>query len=580
MPTPPTDDEFRLIADSAPVPMWVTGPDRVRTFVNTAYVAFVGGGYDHARLLDWRTIIHPDDIDRIIAESIVGEASLRRFTMEGRFRSADGSWRYLQSTSQPRWDAAGRHIGFIGVAHDVTEARLGSAGLAEREAQLQAFVTQTTAGLGQVDVHGRFTLVNDRFCEITGRSREELLTTTMQAITHPDDLDRNLPLFDRAVREGAPYTHEKRYIRPDGSVVWVNNSVAVLRQPDGTPYGIVAVTLDVTERRAAEAALRRSEQSLRLAIEGAGMAAWEFELSTRRGTWSANRFDLLGLPRSVDGDGTVDAWLDRVHEDDRSLAADALAACVEHGEPYTIVYRIRRADTGEERWLQSHGSRIDDPDGSPGRFVGISFDVTDARESQRRQQLLIDELDHRVKNTLAIIQGIAQQTFKAEADPAVARDAFEGRLRALSTTHNVLTAKHWGDVSLAKLVRDALAPHGSAAAIAIDGPDLSIAPRTAVSLSLGLHELATNAVKYGALSTPDGRVSVRWSIADPSAPRLHLEWRESGGPDVHAPERRGFGTRMIERGLTAELGGEVRIDFAPDGLICTIDAPLPGRALA
>lgn len=573
---PATNDEFRLIADSAPVPMWVTGLDRRRTFVNKAYVAFVGGGYEHARTLDWRAIIHPDDVDRIVAESIAGEASLNSFTLEGRFRGGDGEWHHLQSISQPRWDGDGRHIGFIGVAHDVTEARIAAAEAGEREAQLQAFVSQTTAGLGQVDLDGRFTMVNDRFCEITGRSRDELMTLTMQAITHPDDLAGNMPLFDHAVRSGTPYTYEKRYIRPDGTIVWVNNSVAVIRRSDGAPYGVLSVTLDVTERREAEAALRRSEESLRLAIEGAGMAAWEFDLSRRRGSWSANRFDLLGIPRSDDGQGSVDEWLDRIHPDDRDMASDALARCVDDGAPYTIVYRIRRADTGEQRWLQSHGSRVDHADGRPSRFVGVSFDVTDARGAQGRQQLLIDELNHRVKNTLAIIQGIAQQTFKAGVDPLAARAVFDGRLRALSSTHDLLTMRHWGNVSLHKLVEDAMSAHAAAGAFAMAGIDLTVPPRTAVSLSLAIHELATNAVKYGALSAPGGRVDVRWSVVPGTEPRLALEWIESGGPAVVVPERRGFGTRMIERGLSAELGGAVKIGFEPGGVRCTVDAPLPG----
>ena len=296
---PVGEDEFRLIADSAPVAVWVTRLDRKRSFVNRAYVEFLNVSYDEALEFDWRAIIHPDDAARLLQDSIAGEASLKTFELEGRYRRADGVWRWLHSTSQPRLDAQGRHIGFIGVAHDVTEAKEAELSLREREAQLSAFISQATAGFGQVDLDGRFTLVNDRFCEIAGWSREELIGRSMQSITHPDDLPRNLRMFERAVADGTPYAHEKRYVRKDGGIVWVNNSVSVIRRPTGEPFGVLAIALDVTQRRQAEEALRKGEETLRLAIEGAGMAAWELDLDTSEGEWSPNRFDLLGMARRL-----------------------------------------------------------------------------------------------------------------------------------------------------------------------------------------------------------------------------------------------------------------------------------------
>ena len=704
-PLPVGEDEFRMIADSAPVAVWVTRLDRTRSFVNRAYVEFLGVSYDEALRFDWRQIIHPDDAAQILQQSIAGEASLETFDLEGRYRNHKGEWRWLHSTSSPRRDAQGRHIGFIGVAHDVTEAKEAELSLREREAQLSAFISQSTAGFGQVDMEGRFTLVNDRFCEIAGWSRDELMRMRMLDITHPDDRDTNAPLFERAVREGTPYAHEKRYIRKDGSIVWVNNSVSVIRRPDGEPFGVLAVTLDVTRRRAAEARLRKSEESLRLATESAGMASWELDLETMEGEWSPNRFDLLGMERRADGRAGFDEWLDRVHPEDRGMVRSAAQRCFRTGKPYTIEYRVVRADNGEERWLQSHGSRIDYEDRRPSRFVGVSFDITDRkraeaelRESEARfrtifeqandflitttldqkitsvnpaviealgyseeeligasigdfmdpdqlaialeafdqkmreggstrltiavrardgrpliweinsqlttdaegkptalhaigrdmteakraethLRLLVDELNHRVKNMLAIVQGVAQQSFKTGADPAAARAAFEGRLAALSEAHNLLTREHWGAVSMAQIIGDAVAPHGDAARFELDGPDLPILPKTAITLALAIHELATNAVKHGALSRPEGRVTIRWArVKNDHAARLSLVWEERGGPRVEVPARRGFGTRMIERGLAAEFGGTVKIDFRPEGLVCTVEAPLPEGA--
>jgi two-component sensor histidine kinase len=215
------------------------------------------------------------------------------------------------------------------------------------------------------------------------------------------------------------------------------------------------------------------------------------------------------------------------------------------------------------------------------KVVGTIIEVRDIsaeKKAERHQRLLIHELNHRVKNTLAIVQSIAAQTFRGE-DSAGQKRAFEARLAALSGAHNVLTEQSWEAASMVELVRQA-AGSGCGAdpeRVEVSGPDLRLEPRTAVSLAMALHELCTNAMKYGALSVPGGRVSVRWAIEEQGGgKRLLLDWQESGGPPVSAPSERGFGTRMIERALAAELGGTARIEFAPGGVVCRVDAPLPG----
>jgi len=338
----------------------------------------------------------------------------------------------------------GAVLGVAAVVRDVRALKQRERAIREREAHLSAFFRQSAAGMSEADTSGRFIRVNDRFCAITGRSREELLGMRMHDITHPDDLVANTPLFQRTIDQGESFEIEKRYVRPDGSIVWVHNSVTALRDEAGRALSTTCITIDITDRKRAE----------------------------------------------------------------------------EH------------------------------------------------------QRLLINELNHRVKNTLAIVQGIAQQTFKGEAASTGARGAFEGRLAALSQAHNVLTEQNWESACLREIVEGTAAPYRRER-FEIDGPDLRLPPKTSVSLALALHELSTNAVKYGALSTPTGRIHISWRDGDG---RLKLVWREAGGPPVSPPERRGFGTRMIERGLASELGGDVRIDFAPDGLVCAVDAPLPRMA--
>lgn len=573
---PVGEDEFRLIADSAPVAVWVTRLDRTRSFVNRAYVEFLGVSYEEALRFDWRQIIHPDDAARILADSIAGEARLETFELEGRYRRADGQWRWLHSTSSPRRDAQGKHIGFIGVAHDVTEAKEAELALREREAQLSAFINQATAGFGQVDLEGRFTLVNDRFCEIAGWSREELTGKRMQDITHPDDLAANLPLFERAVREGTSYTHEKRYIRKDGGIVWVNNSVSVIRRPDGEPFGVLAVALDVTGRRRAEEELRASEARYRTIFEQAN----DFLVTTTIEQQITSVNPAVSAALGYTADEMVGRHVrDFIDPDQYEITRAAVQQKLIEGGTTRFTLKVRAKDGRERIWEINSWLSLDEQ-GQPQGLHAIGRDMTEAKRSETHLRLLIDELNHRVKNMLAIVQGIAQQSFKGQVDPAAARRAFEGRLAALSNAHNLLTREHWGAVSMTQIISDAVAPHGGDAGLfELEGPDMAIQPKTAISLALAIHELATNAVKHGALSRPEGRVRIRWGHSEANGvPRFSLVWEESGGPEVQAPTRRGFGTRMIERGLASELGGTVKIDFRREGLVCAVDAPLPESA--
>ena len=216
-------------------------------------------------------------------------------------------------------------------------------------------------------------------------------------------------------------------------------------------------------------------------------------------------------------------------------------------------------------------------------FRDAQREIEQRKRAEDHQRLLIAELNHRVKNTLAIVQSVAQQTFRESAEMEEARRAFEGRLAALSSAHNVITRRSWEHALLTEIVEGALAPFhlpGDGRAVVI-GEDMRIEPKTAVSLAMAFHELALNAVKYGAWSNETGRVAVEWHVAeDAEGPRLRLIWREEGGPPVSPPRRTGFGSRMVERALAAELGGSAGMVFDRAGMRCEIDGPLPSAPQA
>ncbi len=260
-----------------------------------------------------------------------------------------------------------------------------------------------------------------------------------------------------------------------------------------------------------------------------------------------------------------------------------------HGEHDGYLARYR--ETGERRIIgigrEVSGLRSDGTtfplelsiaewnDGDKRFFTGVMRDVTDRRRAEELQRLMINELNHRVKNTLATVQSVAGQTLRNAADLGDARDALTTRLLALARGHDILTRESWDGAELADIVASVVAAHGETERFSVEGPPVRLAPKATLALSMALHELMTNAAKYGSLSNENGQVRLVWrrSKAD-AGERLRMTWEEIHGPPVSPPTRQGFGTRLITGGLARELGGEVRLDYPPNGVICEIDAEL------
>lgn len=240
---------------------------------------------------------------------------------------------------------------------------------------------------------------------------------------------------------------------------------------------------------------------------------------------------------------------------------------------------VRQRKDGQHIHISLTVSPIKD---AQGRIVGaskIARDITERKRADQQRALLVNELNHRVKNTLATVQSLAMQTLRGAENNELARAMFESRLAALSRAHDLLTNENWEGAGLRDVVERALAPFRpeESGRIAVGGPHVRLTPKQALALSIAIHELATNAVKYGALSNQSGKVAVQWSVAAaPDGGALELTWTESGGPDVAPPARVGFGSRLIQRGLALELGGEARIEYRPAGVVAVITTSLEG----
>jgi PAS domain S-box-containing protein len=468
----------------------------------------------------------------------------------------------------------------IGLARDLTERKRREAALRESEAHFAAIFHQSAAGLSEVDLTGRFLRVNDRFCEISGYTREELLSgRRMQDITHPDDLPENIRLFQHAIESGEPFEIEKRYIRPDGSEVWVSNTVTLIHDAAGRPQTIASVSIDLTARREAEAALRQSESQLRLALDAGRMAVWENDTRTNSVRTSPELNRLLGFPE--DASPTIEEIRARYAPGAQDRLRAAAAAALERGENYAEEELEIIWPDGSRHWLLLRADMEVTPGAEGAVYIkatGVAFDITERKQWEERQRLLINELNHRVKNTLATVQSIALQSIR-HTSTATGPDvtAFQDRLFALARAHDILTRDNWEGAELRDIVGEVIEPYcrQSSGRCHIDGPRVRLTPSMALALSMAVHELATNAAKYGALSVPEGQVSISWSVM-PGRPRqLTLCWQERGGPPVALPERRGFGTRLIERSLAQELAGDVSLAYIPTGVVCTVKAPLP-----
>lgn len=461
---------------------------------------------------------------------------------------------------------------------DITDRVLAEARLRESEARFRNMADHAPVMMWVTDASGHCTYLNKAWYDFTGQAAVEAEGFGWLDATHPDDRPYADEVFREANERQAPFRVEYRLRRADGTYRWAIDAAAPRFDADGAFLGYVGSVIDIDERREAEQRLRDSEERLRLATEAADVGFWDVDLVNDLLIWPASVKAMFGI--SPDVPVSLDDFYAGLHPDDRDETSAAFAAAADPAARalYDVEYRTVGKEDGVIRWVAAKGRGVFDAGGRCVRVIGVAVDITDRKRAELHQRLLVNELNHRVKNTLAIVQGLAQQSFKGGRELPAARHAFEGRLAALSAAHNLLTRENWEAVSIHRIVSDAIAPYrrDGGSAFTVDGPELLLGPKTAVSLALAVHELATNAVKYGALSSPAGSVAIDWRVVDG---RLRLTWRERDGPRVEPPTRRGFGSRMIERGLAAELGGTVGIDFDPAGVVCTVDAPLPEATL-
>jgi PAS domain S-box-containing protein len=328
------------------------------------------------------------------------------------------------------------------------------------------------------------------------------------------------------------------------------------------------VAARTAELQASTLRLLESEQRRSLALAAGSMGSWDWDLQANQIVWDEGQHAIYGVTPGEFAVTPANFKVLIVPEDWERLQV-GMDALLREGQPHRAEYRVRRP-SGAIRWCASTAAATQDETGQVVRISGVTMDITERKDAEERQALLAREVDHRAKNAMAIVQSIVRLT-KADSIAEYA-SVIEGRIKALSRAHALLSDSRWQGAEMAKLVEEELAPYrsGHADRIKVSGPKVVLEPTTAQTLALALHELSTNAVKYGSLSQATGRLELDWEIQ----PReIVVTWRESGGPAVQKPRQTGFGAKIITSSIERQLEGKVSFDWRPEGLFCELRAP-------
>ncbi|MDP4005290.1 sensor histidine kinase [Methylobacterium sp. NEAU K] len=553
-----TDDPYRAGFDEAAIGLVVLSADE------TSIVAANRVLHD---LLGWPPDVLPG---RATAELLDGRPEGLGDGIQV-WRRADGS------TLDVRVRRSGRTL--VVEAVDVDAA-------AHSEANREALAT---AGLGEwrwERATGLLTL-SRRAARILGRPPGRFVPwDELKTSLSDHELARLSAIVARAGRTGEPY-HFDTPVTVAGRTVILRVRGQGVPGPGGEPVSMVGVIQDITTRVEARDEILARDQRLRVATTIAKLGIFEWHMLEDQAIWeNEHMYEIFGhMPE----DGTIgkNEFLNGIlHPDDRAAVRQAISKALREDGILHIGGRIRRKSDGAWRTIDMAGRfERDAPGRLPRRLIGVVADVTDRRLAEERQSLLIRELHHRVKNTLATVQAIVGSTARTASSIESFYEAFVGRIKSLAHTHAVLTEDTWQTASLSNLLRSELRPYaevsvqgGADGRISLDGPAIDLPSEIAVPIGMAIHELTTNAAKYGALSNRTGRVAVTWSLEPGGpAPMLRFSWRETGGPPVRPPSRQGFGSRLLQRVLITQVQAEVVTDYDPGGFSLTMRAPIPPR---
>lgn len=486
--------------------------------------------------------------------------------------------------TSPIYGDSGECVGALAMVQDVGSSRSAEERLRYAEQRLRAHANNSPLGYVEWDGEFRVTGWSEQAERMFGWRADEVIGKHFGEWTfvHEADAERVSETVRRLQdgEESRNISANRNYNKWGQTLhcEWFNSC---LYDADGEPASYLSFVQDVTDRKRAEESQRQSEALYRMLADYSGDM---LSLHAPDGSYlyvSPASVRLLGrTPEEMVGMSPYELF----HPEDAERIRVVHDRLLRDKGQLEIRFRIRRRD-GRYVWFESNTRATRDPEtGGVTQLITVSRDVTARHEAERRQAWMMRELDHRVRNNLSAIMSLMESTAESSESVEEFRNAFSGRLHALNRTHTLLSQSDWDGASLELLAHETLGAYADADAqskvMAIEGPHVSLPSNAAGPLAMALHELATNAAKYGALSHNGGRVSVRWGVDRSGGGEvLKLEWCETGGPAVAEPTRRGFGMELIEGAVEYELGGRVEMRFEPRGLCCVMEADLaPLRA--
>ena len=516
--------------------------------------------------------VAPEDRARMTAAVAHTIATGEDYDVEYRVVKPDGTSGCVLVRGRLARDLNGKPGQIYGVSLDIGELKATEQALVESETRFKTFAQAMPNQVWSATPDGRLDWFNDQVFSYSGLAFEDLAGNKWVQMVHADDIGPAAATWSRALNNGTPYQTEFRLRRSDGSFRWHLARALPMRDKADQIIRWIGTNTDIDNQKEIEEQLFESQQRVAFAINAADIGTWDFDPQNGALKWDDRCYRLFGLTPGKPV--SFDVFLAGIHPDDREATEKACLDAMQPGGSgaYDIEYRTIGLEDGIERWCSAKG-KANFENGVAIRFIGTIRDISELKHAELQQQLLTRELEHRMKNTMAMVGAIASQTFRTATTKEEARTIFDARLHALNRAHDVLVQSSWTSAPMQIVVEGALAAHRTGdGRIRASGPAVDLTARQALSLALALHELATNAAKYGALSVPDGTIDVTWDCTVSEGTQVfRFEWREHDGPAVSPPSRRGFGSRLIESTLSSDFGSSVRIEYLPEGVVCRFE---------